>query len=107
MKIPGFPGMPNMDQIMQQAQAQQEQMRQTLEKEKFVATSGGGVVSVTIDGSKKMLAIEIDESLFKDGDREMLQDLIKVANNAAQAKADEYLQRYLSNMMGQMGLGGF
>lgn len=106
MKIPGL----DINRALQQAQAKQAETQQALENDRITAMAGGGMVSVTINGLKQLLSVNIDESVFKDGDREMLQDLLVAAVNEAGRKADENAQRIaqkqLMDMMGGMGLGG-
>ena len=45
--------------------------------------SGAGLVKVRVNGERKVLKIEIDESLITPSDREMLSDLIVAATNTA------------------------
>ncbi len=99
MKIPG------MDKMMERMQAKQAEMQAAMESARHEATAGGGVVAATVNGMKKVISVRIDESLFKDGDREMLQDLLVVAINEAGRKADEAAQQQVMNMMGGFDLG--
>jgi hypothetical protein len=76
--------------MMGQLQKLQEQLQETqarLAEETFSATVGGGVVKATVTGDQRCTAIEIDPEVFKDGDVEMLQDLILAALNAALDKS--------------------
>jgi DNA-binding YbaB/EbfC family protein len=50
--------------------------------------SGAGLVKVKVNGDRKVLKIEIDESLMTPADREMLSDLIVAATNIAMAAID-------------------
>ena len=52
-------------------------------------SSGGGTVTVKMDGSKQVLSITIDPETVKSGDLEMLQDLMTAAVNGGGAKVDE------------------
>ena len=83
-------GPANMGGMMGQLQKLQEQLQETqarLAEETFSATAGGGVVKATVTGDQRCTAIEIDPEVFKDGDVEMLQDLILAALNAALDKS--------------------
>ncbi|MCI0521591.1 MAG: YbaB/EbfC family nucleoid-associated protein [Chloroflexi bacterium] len=85
----GPAGMGNMG-MMQQLQKIQEQMQATQEQlaeETVTATAGGGAVSVTVTGDQRCRAIVIDPEVLKDGDAEMLQDLILTAFNSALEKS--------------------
>jgi len=78
--------------MMQQLQKLQEQMEQTqaqLAEETVTATAGGGAVSVTVTGDQRCMGITIDPEVLKDGDVEMLQDLILAAFNSALEKSRE------------------
>ncbi|MBN3521869.1 YbaB/EbfC family nucleoid-associated protein [Algoriphagus lutimaris] len=45
--------------------------------------SGAGLVKVTVNGNRKVLKIDIDESLLTPNDKEMLSDLVVAATNIA------------------------
>ena len=97
MKLPG-----NMQGMMKQAQQMQERMQEEVAKIRVEASAGGGMVSVTMDGHKNVLAVKIDPEVA--GDVEMLQDLVQAACNEATKKVDEESQKKMSGMLGGMGL---
>lgn len=45
--------------------------------------SGAGLVKVLVNGERKLLSIQLDESLLSSNDKEMLSDLIVAATNKA------------------------
>jgi nucleoid-associated protein EbfC len=94
-----FPGGMNMQQMMKQAQQMQEKMQREMEALKVDATAGGGVVTVQMSGSKEVVSINIDPEAVKEGDVEMLQDLIVAAVNEAGRKVDEAMQGKLGGML--------
>jgi DNA-binding YbaB/EbfC family protein len=96
MKLPG--GM-DIQKMMKQAQKMQEDMAKTMAEIRVDATAGGGIVTVTMTGTKELLAIKIEPDAVKEGDVEMLQDLIVAAVNEANRKADEALQQKLGGML--------
>lgn len=106
----GFPsgGMPgNMANLMKQAQKMQKQMEDAtkeLEEKEMTATSGGGVVEVTVSGKREVTNIKIDPEAVDPDDVEMLEDLIMAATNEAMRKIDEYSQNTMGKITG--GLGG-
>ena len=84
----------------------QEKMQQAQEDIQYLTATGeagGGLVRATANGQRKVLKIEIDESLFKPEDREMLADLMVAAVNKALDEAGELgrqeLQRRTSGLM--------
>jgi DNA-binding YbaB/EbfC family protein len=70
------------------------------------ATSGGGMVTVVMDGTKQLHAIRLDPEVVSRDDVEMLQDLILAAVNDAHRKVDEQLGRSMSGLMGGLKLPG-
>jgi DNA-binding YbaB/EbfC family protein len=91
-----------MQAMMQQAQRMQEKLQQEIALIKVEASAGGGMVTVNMDGKKKVLAVKIDPEVA--GDVEMLQDLIVAAANEAGNKVDEEIQAKTGAMLGGMGL---
>ena len=103
-----FPGGMNMQQMMKQAQAMQEKMQQEMKAMIVEASAGGGVVSVRMEGTKELVALTIDPEAVKEGDVEMLQDMIVAAVNEAARKVDEAMKSKLGGMLppGLGNLGG-
>jgi nucleoid-associated protein EbfC len=91
-----------LQQAQKQAQSLQEKMQQTVVE----ASSGGGTVTVKMNGRKQVLAVRMDPEAVKAGDVEMLQDLVTAAVNAASQKVDEAVQSTVGGMLGGMGLPG-
>jgi hypothetical protein len=99
------------------AQEMQQQMEQRLASTVVEATSGGGAVTVKMNGKKQVLSLKIDPSAVSSlisntaganaADIEMLEDLIVAALNEAGRRADESLQSGLSGMLGGLNLPGF
>jgi DNA-binding YbaB/EbfC family protein len=94
-----FPGGMNIQQMMKQAQQMQEKMQQEMEAMVVDATAGGGVVTVQMRGTKELESLKIDPEAIKDGDVEMLQDLIVAAVNEASRKVDEAMKGKLGGML--------
>ena len=91
-----------LEQAQKQAQSLQEKMRQTVVE----ASSGGGTVTVKMNGQKQVLGVRIDPETVKSGDVEMLQDLVAAAVNAAAQKVDEAMQSTVGGMLGGLGIPG-
>jgi len=92
----------NMQKMMQQAQKMQEQLQQQIAEIRVEASTGGGMVSVKMDGHKHLLEVSIDAEAMED--REMLQDMIRGAVNEAAKRVDEESQSKMGGMLGGMGL---
>jgi DNA-binding YbaB/EbfC family protein len=100
-----FPGGLDIRQMMKQAQAMQEKMAKEMEDLRVEASSGGGVVTVAMKGNHEIVSLKIDPEAVKEGDVEMLQDLILAAANEANRKIDEAMKSKIGGMM-PPGLGG-
>jgi hypothetical protein len=100
-----FPGGFNIQQMMKQAQVMQEKMQKEMEELRVDASAGGGVVTVAMKGNHEIVSLKIDPEAIKDGDAEMLQDMIVAAINEANRKVDEAMKGKLGGMM-PPGLGG-
>lgn len=108
----GFPGgMPgNMNNLMKQAQRMQRQMEETakeLEEKEYTAAAGGGAVTVTVSGKKKVTSVKLSEEVVDPDDIEMLEDLIVAAVNEAFRQMEEDSASAMSKLTGGIGgLGG-
>ena len=77
---------------MKQVKKMQQQMlkaQEELEHKTVEGTAGGGVVTVEMNGHKKVLNITIKPEAVDPDDVEMLQDLVLTAVNDALVKAEE------------------
>src|SRR6187455_252327 len=79
----------NIQAMMQQAKQMQEKMQQQMAELRVDATAGGGMVIVTMSGTKQLLSLKIDPEVVSKEDVEMLQDLIVAAINDAARKVDD------------------
>lgn len=98
-----FPGMGNFSSMMKQVQKMQkeiEKMQKELEEKEVEASSGGGVVTVKVNGKKEVLDIVIDKEVVDPDDIETLQDLILAAVNEALRKADEMVTSEMQKITG-------
>lgn len=84
----------------------QEKMKQAQDELQFLtatAEAGGGLVKATANGQRRLLKLDIDESLLTGQDREMLADLVVAAVNKALQEvgeqAKEELKRKTSGLM--------
>jgi len=94
----------NIQELMSQAKQQYEVLQKKMQETVVESSSGGGSVTVKMDGRKQVLGIKIDPEAVKSGDLEMLQDLITAAINGAGRKVDEAMQSSMGGLLG--GLGG-
>ena len=97
MKLPG-----NMQKMMQQAQQMQKQLQEEIAQIRVEASTGGGMVTVKMDGQKQALSVAIDKEAMEDC--EMLEDMMRGAFNEAVKRVDEETQSKMGGMLGGMGL---
>ena len=89
----------NIQQMMKQAQQMQDRLQKQMAETRVEATAGGGMVTVVMDGAKRVQSLTIDPEAVSKDDVEMLQDLILAAINDAHRKVDEELQTQMSGML--------
>lgn len=98
--------MVDINAIMKQAQKMQERLQKQMAEMRIEGTAGGGMVTVTMSGTKQVLAVKISPEVFASGDTEMLEDLILAAVNVATQKADEAVQQELGGLAGGLKIPG-
>jgi hypothetical protein len=99
----------NMGNILKQAQAMQAQMTKIqgqASAKTVIGTAGGGSVTVTANGAMQLLAIVINPEVVKNGDVEMVQDLVMAASNDALQKAREMMANEMKAITGGMNVPG-
>lgn len=100
-----------MSEMLSQANQMQEEVQRKLGETVVEASSGGGAVTVTMNGKKQLLKLHIDPSAVlslggTQPDVEMLEDLIVAAVNEAGRKAEEVLQSSVQGMLGGLKIPG-
>jgi DNA-binding YbaB/EbfC family protein len=96
----------NIQEMLSQARKQYEVLQKKMQETVVEASSGGGSVSVRMDGRKQLLSVKIDPDVVKSGDVEMLQDLVTAAINQAARQIDQTVQSTVGGMLGGMGIPG-
>jgi DNA-binding YbaB/EbfC family protein len=99
-----FPGGLNIQQMMKQAQQMQEKMAHEMDELRVEASAGGGVVTVSMKGDHEIISLKVDPEIIKEGDVEMIQDMVVAAINEANRKVNEAMKSKLGSML-PPGLG--
>ena len=108
----GFRGMPggmNQAAMMKQAQKMQQEMlrmQEEMENKTYSATTGGGMVTATVNGKHEVVDLKINPEAVDPDDVEMLQDMIIAAVNEAMRAADADSAANMSRLTGGLNLGG-
>ncbi|MDC0598957.1 YbaB/EbfC family nucleoid-associated protein [Gammaproteobacteria bacterium] len=98
--------MTDLNNLMQQAKQMQEQMQKAQEelaKKEVLGESGAGLVKVTMNGRHEVKKVELDSSLH-DEDKDVVEDLIAAAINAAVAKVAENSKGQFSGLTDGLNL---
>jgi len=90
----------------QQAQAQMTQMQDELANETVDASSGGGMVKVTMTGAQELVSIKIDPEAVDPDDIELLEDMILAAVNEASRASGELANAKMQSITGGLNLPG-
>lgn len=74
---------------VKELQAKVKEAQDSLQNITVTAESGAGMVVAKANGLRKLISLEIDDSLMRQEDKEMLADLVVAAVNKALAEAEE------------------
>lgn len=99
----------NMANLMKQAQQMQAQMAKLQEEaatKTVTGSAGGGMVTVTANGALEVVSVRIDPEALKDGDADMLQDVVLAATNEALKNARQLMAEQMKSVTGGMNIPG-
>jgi DNA-binding YbaB/EbfC family protein len=90
----------NIQKMMRQAQEMQEKLARELAAMEVEGTAGGGMVRVTMDGTKQVRSIQLDPEVVDPEEVELLQDLVVAAISDAAKRAEEAASEKLGGALG-------
>ncbi|MDG1957683.1 MAG: YbaB/EbfC family nucleoid-associated protein [Candidatus Binatia bacterium] len=99
-----------MGNILEQARTMQDRLQAMQEEvgaRTVEGTAGGGMVRVEVSGKLEIRRITIEDSVYADDDREMLQDLVAAGVNDAIRKAQKMMADEMTQLTGGISLPGF
>src|SRR5215469_8036626 len=101
-----FSNLGKMQEMLGQARQMQEQMERKLAETVVEASSGGGVVTVKMNGKKQILRLKIEPTAIGSAgsDLELLEDLIVAAVNEAGRRVDDAVKSSMTGMLSNLGL---
>lgn len=88
----------NLQKMLKQAKEMQDRLQKELAELRIEGTSGGGMVTVVMDGKKNLLSLSIEAEVVNKDEVDMLQDLILAAFNDASTKVDEEIAQKLGGL---------
>lgn len=95
--------------MLKQAKKIQEEMAKVQEElatKKVEASSGGGMVTVEVNGNQEVMSIKIDPEVIKSDDKEMLEDLVLTAVNEGMRKAKDLMKEKIADVTGGLNIPG-
>jgi DNA-binding YbaB/EbfC family protein len=92
-------------QQAQKMQAEMQKMQAELAKLEVEGQAGGGLVKVVMNGSREVMRVKIDDSVFAD-DKAMLEDLVAAACNDAAHKIEQASKEKMSGLTAGLNLPG-
>jgi nucleoid-associated protein EbfC len=99
----------NIGALVKQAQemsGRMQALQEQLKTKRATGAAGGGLVEVDVNGLGEALAVRIDPSLVEKGEREMIEDLLPAAINAAQVKAKQLHAEAMQSIAGDLPIPG-
>jgi len=99
----------NISDMMKQAREFQEKMaivQEELGAKMVTGTSGGGMVTATVNGRGELIGLAIEEAIVNPDEVQMLQDLIVAAVNDGVRKATELGKGEMSKLTGGLNIPG-
>ena len=81
-------------------------MQEEQENKTYSATSGGGMVTASVNGKHELTDLQIKPEAVDPDDVEMLQDMVIAAVNEAMRAADADAASNMSRLTGGLNLGG-
>ena len=88
----------DLQKMLKSAKEMQDRLQKEMAELRIEGSSGGGMVTVVLDGHKALRSIRVDPEVVNRDEVEMLQDLIVAAFNDAAAKVDEALAQKLGGL---------
>ena len=96
--------MAKMMKAAQEMQGKMAEMQASLDNITVEGQAGGGLVRVTATAKGDLRALSIDPSIFRQEDREMVEDLILAAVKDAQARGAERMNDEMRRVTEGLGL---
>ncbi|CAN5289034.1 YbaB/EbfC family nucleoid-associated protein [soil metagenome] len=99
--------MKNLSEMMKQVQQMQSRMQDMQAKLASMTVegrSGGGLVSITLNGKGALTATAVDESLLKPSEKEILEDLLIAAHADAKTKLEQLVADQMKDITGGLPL---
>jgi DNA-binding YbaB/EbfC family protein len=87
-----------------QLQAKMKALQAELDTIEVEGVSGGGIVRVTLTAKGDLKSVRIDNSLMKDSEKEILEDLLVAAHADAKKKSESVMAEKMKQLTGGLPL---
>jgi DNA-binding YbaB/EbfC family protein len=99
-------GLGNLLKQAQQIHSKISQLQEEMAGKTVEASSGGGIISIVMNGKQEVVSLRIDPEVVNREDIEMLQDLIAAAVNEAIRKSQEMMTEEMKKVTGGLSIPG-
>ncbi len=99
-------GLGGMLKQAQRIQAQLARIQEEMAQKTIEASSGGGMVSIVVNGKQEVISIKIEREVVNPDDIDMLQDLILAAMNEGIRKSQEMVSEEMRKLTGGLNIPG-
>ena len=94
----------NMMKQAQELQGRMTDLQAEMERARVEGRSGGGLVVLTLNGKGELAGVDIDPSLLKPDEAEILEDLIVAAHADTKVKVEQLMQEKMQGLTGGLPL---
>ena len=99
-------GLGGMLKQAQRIQAQLAKVQEEMAQKTIEASSGGGMVSVVVNGRQEVISINIEREVVNPEDIDMLQDLVLAAVNEGIRRSQEMVTEEMKKLTGGLSIPG-
>ncbi len=100
----GFGDLSKMMEAAQEMQARMTTMQEGLARLTVTGEAGAGLVKATATAKGELTALDIDPSIFRSEDKEVVEDLILAAIKDAQRRAQDKSAEEMARLTRELGL---
>ena len=96
----------NMIKQAQEMQARLSKLQEEMADKTVEASSGGGMVTVTMNGRQEVLSVRIEKEVIAPEEADLLQDLVRAAVNEALLRSREMMAAEMTKITGGLNFPG-
>lgn len=99
----------DLSKLMKQAQQMQKDLanvEKELKEKTYEGSASSGAIKCVVNGENNLISLEIEDDLLSKDNKEMLQDLIKIAVNEAIVKATKERETKMNSLTSGVKIPG-